>query len=240
MGRERRRPKLVLCALGLAAAAAPGAAHAQQPPGYDVMEPPGTVLTPPQRGTIPAERPRFELRPTTDGGYVYRGAEFGARIARDGSVTFIGPKASLPPDGTDPATVGIDAVTPQDPISGDIPIAIESRPGIRFDATDEYMRLLGKDPARQQKTQFLAATFELRMRMAMRARYAEKQTALDELPRRLDALWSDPRFTPAERRHVLIAMWAELIPGADGDGARKIIRRFAEDHLPPEDLAPFR
>jgi hypothetical protein len=208
--------------------------------GADVVQPRGTELEPPQRGAMSAERPRYELHPTPDGGYLYRGHQFGARIRRDGSVAFIGPTAEFPPDGTDPATVGIDAVTPQDPISGDVPIAIESRPGIRFDATDEYMRLLGKDPAKLEKTQFLAATFDLRLKMAYRARDAQRRTALAELPGRLEEVWTDPRFSEVERRHLLLAMWNDLAPGADGEPARVVIRKFVDEHMLPGEAAMFR
>jgi hypothetical protein len=227
--------------LALAAGlAAPRARADDGNAGTDVMEPPGAVLQPPQRGTISAERPRFELHPTPDGGYLYRGPQFGARIHRDGSVQFIGPTATFPPDGTDPATVGIDAVTPQDPISGDIPIAVESRPGLMFDATDEYLRLLGKDPAKLEKTQFLAATFDLRMKMAYRTRDAQRRTALAELPGRLEEVWTDPRFSEIERRHLLLAMWNDLAPGDDGAPARAVIRKFVDEHLLPGEAALFR
>jgi hypothetical protein len=208
--------------------------------GADVVQPRGTELEPAQRGAISAERPRYELHPTPDGGYIYHGHQFGARIHRDGSVTFIGATADFPPDGTDPATVGIDAVTPQDPISGDIPIAVESRPGIRFDATDEYLRLLGKDPAKQEKTMFLAATFDLRMRMTARVRDADRRVALAELPGRLEEVWSDPRFSEIERRHLLLAMWNDLAPGPDGAPARAVMRKFVDAHLLPGEAALFR
>src|SRR5262245_27250142 len=100
----------------------------------DVGEPRGTVLQPPPTGEQAAERPRYELHPTKDGGYLYQGNAFGARVFPDGSVSFTRGQGQFPSGSTDPASVGIDAVTPQDPLSGDIPIAVESRPGIRFDA----------------------------------------------------------------------------------------------------------
>jgi len=215
------------------------AAAQDVPTGSELDEPPGAVLQPPRPANAQPEA-RFKLKPTKDGGYDYDGTQFGARIAPDGSVSFNTHHIHLAPDGTDPSTVGIDAVTPQVPYSGIFPPAIPSMPGVTFDATDEYLRLLGQDPARDQKLAFLAATFELRLQMATRARRMRQQASLAELPGRLTALWQDPRLTPAERLHWLQAMWAELIDGPEADPARAIIRTFAQQHLSPQDAATFR
>jgi hypothetical protein len=232
---------LALTAIAAAALArAIAADDVPAPRAPDVTEPPGAVLQQPQTGTTPPpEKRRYQLKPTRDGGYAYEGPDFNARIAPDGTVSFSRPGIQLAPAGPDPRTVGIDAITPQDPIGG-APIAVPSGPGIRFDATDEYLRAMGKDPVRQQKAEFLAATFDLRINMTARANRARTRAALDELPAWLDRIWHDPRFTPAERRHLLAAMWDDLAPGPDGDAARAVIRSFAQQHLTAQEAASFR
>jgi hypothetical protein len=232
--------KGVVCLALAALASGAGArrARAQAAAGDHGVDAPGATLEPPRAVNAPPE-PRFFLHPTRDGGYTYDGPTFGARISPDGRVTFHDRHFQLSPDGPDPSTVGIDAVTPQVPISGDIPVAIESRPGVRFDVTDEYMRLMGQDPARDEKMTFLAATFDIRMNMAMQVRSAQQRAALAELPDRLAGLWRDPRLTPIERLHLLRAMWDDLAPGPDADPARAVIRTFAQQHLPAQDAAAF-
>jgi hypothetical protein len=232
------RTALCLAFAALVNVAGGTGARAQQAgtSGFDTAR--GATLEPPRAVNAPPEA-RYMLHPTREGGYTYEGPQFGASIAPDGSVSFKARHLQLSPDGADPSTVGIDAVTPQVPISGDIPVAIESRPGVRFDLTDEYMRLLGKDPARDEKVAFLAATFDLRMNMATQVRRVQRQAALSELPQRLAELWRDPRLTPTERLHLLRAMWDDLAAGPEADPARAIIRTFAQTHLAPPDAGNF-
>jgi hypothetical protein len=195
---------------------------------------------------------RFTLQKQRDGSYVYRGSAFDARIATDGAVKFSdhgavrlipdysGPeRAKAPMPGRDPTTTG--------DVSGSVPdvrpnnnlVMVEARPGVRFDVTDEYMHALGKDPARPQKTAFLAATFDLRSNLALESRRHATRMALEDLPARLDSIWRDPQLTPAERLHVLQALWSELGQGPDADAARVVIQRFANQHLPASEAAAF-
>jgi hypothetical protein len=208
--------------------------------GPDQMPPPGATLAPSPRNPIggQAEGRRYQLQSTPEGGYAYVGPRFAARIAPDGSVAFSGRDVQIVPQG-DVQTIGRDAVTAEDPISSRIPIAVEARPGVRFDATDEYLRLLGKDPAKGEKAAFLAATFDLRAKMAAHAQRALVREALAELPARLEQIWQDPRLSPAERRHLLLATWGDLDRGPEGDAARSVIRGFARSHLPSEEAAVF-
>jgi hypothetical protein len=194
---------------------------------------------PPHEAQARTEMQRLHLKPEEDGSYSYRGPVFDARIAKDGSVTFAPRPIQLLRE-TDPHVVGIDTVTPQDPLSGDPPPAIVSSPGLRFDITSEYLRALDKDPERVQKAEFLAATFNVRMEMAAREQHAQKEKILADLPARLQQMWSDPRYSAAERRHLLLALWDDLAEGPDGDAARGIILAFAVHRLPPDDIAHMR
>jgi hypothetical protein len=204
---------------------------------------PGLIPRPSSGPSSPAETEtrRYELRPTREGGYDYTGPEFAAHIAPDGTVAFRGRDVQIVPE-TSVQDVGRNPITSEDPYdlrSGQLPIAVEARPGVRFDVTDEYLRLLGKDPARQQKSDFLAATFDMRMDMAKTANRVRSRAALDELPGRLEQIWTDPRLTGDEKRHLIRAQWDDLGEGQDADAARSVIRNFARQHLPPEDAAAF-
>jgi hypothetical protein len=77
------------------------------------------------------------------------------------------------------------------------------------------------------------------MDMAHTAHADRARAALMDLPRQLDELWRDPRFTPSERRRLLRAMWDDLGDDADAMRARDIIRAFARVHLSAEEAAAF-
>src|SRR5262249_4821304 len=96
-----------------------------------------------------------------------------------------------------------------------------------------------QDPARAEKARFLAATSDLRAKMAETAQTERSRQALADLPTRLDTLWRDPGFTPLQRRQLLRAWWDELGDGADAHQARDIIRGFARVHLSPEEAAEY-
>jgi hypothetical protein len=207
----------------------------------------------PQRDdeTMAREVQRFTLQKQRDGSYLYRGSAFDARIATDGAVRFSdhgpirliqdpGPdRAKAPMPGRDPiTTTDISESVPSVRPTNDI-VVVEERPGVHFDLTDEYLHSLGKDPARPQKTAFLAATFDLRTNLALESRRHATRMALDDLPARLDNIWRDPRLTPAERLHVLQALWSELGEGPDADAARATIQRFAREHLTASEAAGF-
>src|SRR3954465_8400816 len=120
---------------------------------------PELIPRPSSGATSPAqtETRRYDLRPTREGGYDYTGPEFGAHIAPDGVVTFHSRDVQILPE-TRVQDGGRNPITSEDPYDvrpgGELPMVVEARPGVRFDVTDEYLRLLGKDPARQQKADF--------------------------------------------------------------------------------------
>jgi hypothetical protein len=80
----------------------------------------------------------------------------------------------------------------------------------KFDITDELIRLAGQDPYRYDKARFLAATREMRTRMAGRAHAEDLARSGGELPARLRTIACDPRRQPAERRAIIEQLRAEL------------------------------
>jgi hypothetical protein len=110
------------------------------------------------------------------------------------------------------------------------PMAFEVRGG--FDLTDELMRALGKDPNALDKAHFLSATFEFRMKLAIEQRKRQMKKALDDLPRYLDDLWADLRYSPRERRRILYELWYEMDRTPEGDRAAKMIDAFIRRRLP--------
>ena len=204
------------------------------PPGDSTPAPTpeGALLTPPTR-TRPDS---YQLRPAPDGGYLYKGTAFNAHILIDGSVEFSSRRLTAERDPVDRGHVAED----RDPVTSTEPVPVGGGPGLHFDATNEYRRRLGKDPDRDAKAAFLTGTFDLRMKMAFDARSDLRRAALSELPTRLNGMWSDPRLTAAERRHLLHAIWDELGPGPSNARARTVVRDFARRHLPPKEAAAFR
>jgi hypothetical protein len=193
--------------------------------------PAGAVLTPPTTASNP-----YHLRPAPNGGYLYQGPAFNAHILVDGTVEFSSRDLSITRDPEDRGHVSDD----QDPVTSTERVSVGGGPAVHFDATNEYLRRLGKDPARDAKAAFLTGTFDLRMKMAFDVRSNVRRAALAELPNRLNELWRDPRLTASERRHLLRAIWDEIGNGPNNARARAVVRDFARRHLPPKDAATFR
>jgi hypothetical protein len=195
--------------------------------------PPGAILRPPRSSLV--EPAPLVLEPSPDGGYLYRGAMFDARIAADGSVTYSNKDLSIE------RAAGGPAITGRDPFGSHDAGRAGGGPALRFDLTNEYLRRLHKDPARDAKAVFLTRTFDLRMKLAMNARSELRQAALDNLPVELQRLWHDRHFTTSERERLLYAAFEGFpVETADGAAARKIVRDFARRHLPPKKLADYR
>jgi hypothetical protein len=111
------------------------------------------------------------------------------------------------------------------------PVGEGAGAGGSFDLTDEIMRGLGQDPYRVEKARFLAATFELRMQLAVEAQKSAVAAALDQRPAIIEALWLDDRYTARERRRILFELWRESDQGADGARARALIEAFVRKRL---------
>ena len=101
-----------------------------------------------------------------------------------------------------------------------------------MDLTDEIMRALGQDPYRAEKARFLAATFEVRMKLAVEAHREDMRKSLDRLPDALADLWRDSRYSARERRRVLFEIWRETDGTPEGARAESIIERFIQRQLP--------
>jgi hypothetical protein len=69
--------------------------------------------------------------------------------------------------------------------------------------------------------------------------------SLDRLPRHLAAVWRDRRWSAAERRRILFALWDEAAEPDDrelaaaGHNARRAIERFVRRELPPGSADAF-
>jgi len=119
-----------------------------------------------------------------------------------------------------------------------VPIAGPIAAGGLMDLTDAYMRWMKQDPYRPAKARFLAATFELRIKMATRRHKELLRQSLEDLPARLQALWRDPARPPVEKRQLLFLLWNEASEGEqrpDGETRRAVratIERFIRATLP--------
>jgi hypothetical protein len=99
----------------------------------------------------------------------------------------------------------------------------------RLDLTDELMRFEGQDPYRVSKARFLAATHELRVRMAARAHAQDLAQSRAELPARLRMIACDARLLPRERRAIMDALRAEQdLATPEGRQSAEQIRRFLD------------
>jgi hypothetical protein len=196
------------------------------------------------------QAPRFPLTATPDGGYRYRDDRFEARIAPDGSVTFddrrlLGPR---------PGAVAAPEPSPLQPTPYDDPARTEYRgeppkapvvqpvvgPGVAFDLTDEYRRLLGKNPHRDAQAQFLASTYDMRVRMAVEHASKQRRDRLDALPADLAAIWNNPARSRREKLQIVQLLWQELGDGPEAARAATIIETFARQRFTPEEAARFR
>lgn len=79
-----------------------------------------------------------------------------------------------------------------------------------FDAADELTRFSGKDPNRFGKANFLAATHDRRIAMAVKMHAVYIRQAVAELPGRLQSIACDDRLSYRERRAILVALATEM------------------------------
>ncbi len=158
------------------------------------------------------------LRPRADGGYDIREGEFSARIAPDGTLTFM--------DKT----------------------ALQKWGGLSYqiEITDAVMRAVGDDPYRYQKDQVRRQTAGLRAKMAAAACEVRLKTSIVALKGRLDEIWSDPGLSPTQRRTLLFQMWDDCAESGPQDVlqhaemARQTIYAFIQRNLPAGSEHGFR
>jgi hypothetical protein len=206
------RPALVavgMFAMTGVAEAADGGLREQQPQARP-RSAPGALLGPlpaGKRGSdVDGER-QYRLTARPDGGAFYDSPEFSATVAADGTGTFHDHRLRYsPPDA---------AAT--------------------FDLSDEFAREFGHGTQyRYQKANFLAATFRERTEMAAHAHSVRVQASLDDIPSRLDALWSNTRYRRRERRRIIFLLWAEAdLSTRQGHSAQAVIESWIRKRLPP-------
>jgi len=117
---------------------------------------------------------------------------------------------------------------------------------IQFDVTDMVMRAYGQDPYLPQKLRIMDETREERWAMRRDHDQVVMRRALDDLPRYLDAVWNQRRWSPEARRQLLFALWDEAAEDGNqflresGAEARRLIEEFIAHRLPPGSRYAFR
>jgi hypothetical protein len=95
-----------------------------------------------------------------------------------------------------------------------------------YDVTEDLMLFSGQDPHRLEKARFLAATREMRVRMALAAQTKWRRAAAADLPGALTTLACDRGRARGERRRILEALRDEMAKTADGEQAAGTITAF--------------
>jgi hypothetical protein len=111
---------------------------------------------------------------------------------------------------------------------------------VAFDLTDEYRRLLGKNPHRDAQADFLASTYDMRVRMAVQHASKQRSQRLEALSGELAAIWNDPGRSRREKLHILELLWQDLGDGPEADRAAAAMQAFARKNLTAEEAARFR
>jgi hypothetical protein len=154
------------------------------------------------------------------------------RAARDPVAYRHTPWTAPPGPSQNPRSIPQEEVCPPGSSCSAVPVSTAVRVSGSFDLTDELMRALGKDPNALDKARFLSATFEFRIKLAIEERRRLMKKALGDLPRYLDDLWADERYSPRERRRLLYELWYETDRTPEGDRAAKTMEAFIRRHLP--------
>src|SRR5262249_61681953 len=111
---------------------------------------------------------------------------------------------------------------------------VGSDPPSPVDLTALVMHARPQDPYSYEKAQSLAATFELRARVAAHAGNLAMRRALSALPGYLESVWRDPRRSAKERTRLLWELSDECDLGsAGGRAARDIIDGFIRTRAQP-------
>src|SRR5579863_6300636 len=148
----------------------------------------------------------YPLVTRPNGTLTYDSPQFSAAVAVDGTVTFHDHRVRY---------------SPRDAM-------------LSFDLSDEFARELSHGTLYpHEKANFLAATFGRRTTMAAKAYSLRTRRALEDIPRRLDALWADTRYRRRERRRVIFLLWEEIDTStAEERSADRIIEGWIREHLP--------
>lgn len=248
---------LVALLLGGAASAAPGPKTSRDPTVEGPAPPPGPKASSPgprarsaPEGPAPlpgptgaratSERPWLREAPTAGDGEASRG-DLGLTRQRDGSRLYVDPgkrfTASVNPDGMVRFgnRWGRDQHGTRMRGSGRAlrtfgPSGIGAVGMAMTGPTEWLLALSGQETDAAAKTQFLNATRDLRIQLAVAYTMQLLATRLDELGQELMGLWTDDSRTLAERRAIVFQRWDEcderLVQGLPSGG-----------ELPPEALS---
>jgi hypothetical protein len=104
--------------------------------------------------------------------------------------------------------------------------------GVFVDWERHLVGLPARTSNREEKARFLAVTAPLRARMAAQAHAENLRAALWDLPALLDRIWSDRRYSAAERRRLLFELWAEYAGTPESEAACATILAFIRRRLP--------
>jgi hypothetical protein len=256
-----------------ARAQAPAPGLSLKPPALQLpeAEPPGYALHVTKNGGYTYETDAWSVAIAPDGGVTFTDHDVKITSVKLGPIKLLAPggpqRPSLqhvlsdlahghpPPDPWEEARAPIsryhadprEACQPRTPCYF-VPSGTLVGVGGIADLTDIYMRHHHQDPYRRAKARFLAATQDLRAKMAARAHAAYVRTSLGELPARLAALWDDPERVPVEKRLIFWLLWSEATEGDAAAAARATIERFIRERLPlgspdgytDEELARYR
>ncbi len=213
----------LLLGSSLAAAQPPGLSPPGGNPPPQHAVPPIPYALPSPLPTIPPPSRNAPMEPTI--GFAIGTGNFTARVDPDGSIHF--------DDESGGFFAGVD------PIIGLFAL-------LSFDASDSAMRAAREDPYLAEKLRVMELTREERYEMRRLHDQVVMQRALDDLPRYLDAVWLQRRWSPQERRRVLFALWDESAEDgnellrAGGAEARRLIEEFIAYRIPPGSRDGFR
>jgi hypothetical protein len=234
-------------------------------PEVDVRDPLELAPIPAVPGPRP-ERSTSELAPNGGAGTIKRDLVFEGKVDRDGRVHIedkpsIG-WAALPrppsrkqigdgleawgkdPYGTSPGSSNRaekPGAPDDDSAEGSDIVTVATG---SFDVSDQLMKMAGIDPYQARKQRFFDRTRDERAGMRATAELENLHDAINALDGNLKRVWADTRYSAAERRAVLFALWdecAEPRPDSDGDDdaltaagtkARALIIAFIRRKLP--------
>jgi hypothetical protein len=136
-------------------------------------------------------------------GYVYKGPQFSAHILMDGTVSF------------------------DDKIVRDFK-------GLSggFDVTDWIMKGKKNDPYRYEKEKFLKHTQKKRDELAKKAREADIENSLAQLPWTCDEIWRERGQPAVQRRKRLYELWRDVEDSDAGARARDVIMAYVRKKIP--------
>jgi len=184
-----------------------------------------------------------ELVPSGGGTFRKNAPGFSATVGRDGRVSFrdkpsFDVRLALPCPSCVARGIERWSKNPQEAAKKPLPLVIIPILVGKFDFTDWIMRRHKQDPYSAAKLQFLDRTRAQRMRMAAVEKASNLRNAVFNLRRRLRAVWSDTRLSPARRRALLFELWDECAESGSANvraaatRARATIVAFIRRQLP--------